>query len=62
MAVIRNKITVEMYPTPQDVCEVISAVSTFHPGQELKFLEAIQTAVTKRIDQIKESEQNGKHA
>ena len=53
MAVINNKLQVEMYPTVPDLLQVISAVLAFHPGQEEKVLEGIQTALNKRLDELK---------
>lgn len=61
MAVIHNKMIIEMYPTTQDVCEIISAVTAFYPGEEEKFLESIQDAVAKRLEQVSESKQEQKN-
>lgn len=57
-AIIRNKLIVELSPTVQDVCEVITAVGAFYPGQEVKFLESIQEAVTKRLEAIRNDKEN----
>lgn len=54
MAIIQNTLKIEIYPTVQDVCEVISAVVAFYPGQEEQVLQAISDSVTKRIEEIKE--------
>lgn len=54
MAIVRNKLMVELYPTVQDVCEVIAAVGVFHPGQEDKYLEAIKTSIEKRLEELKQ--------
>ncbi|ANY71649.1 hypothetical protein BBD41_03105 [Paenibacillus ihbetae] len=52
MARIQNKLMVELYPTVQDVCEVISAVGTYYQGQEVEYLSSIQRAITKRLEVI----------
>ncbi|MNM25397.1 hypothetical protein D3C81_358410 [compost metagenome] len=52
MAIIQNTLKIEIYPTVQDVCEVISAVVAFYPGQEEKVLQAIRDATDKRIEEI----------
>lgn len=54
MAIVRNKLMVELYPTVQDVCEVISAVGAFHQGQEDKYLEAIKASIEKRLEELKQ--------
>lgn len=59
MAIIQNTLKIEIYPTVQEVCEVISAVVAFYPGQEEEVLQAINDAVGNRLNNIKESELNG---
>lgn len=53
MAVVRNKLMIEMYPTVPDVCEVISAVGAYHQGQEAKYLETIKSSIEKRLEELK---------
>lgn len=52
MAIINNFLTIEIQPTVPEVCSVISAVTAFYPGKEVEVLEAIQKAVTERIESI----------
>lgn len=52
-AIIRNKLIIEMYPFVPDVCEVISAVGTYHRGQEVQYLEAIKASIEKRLEELK---------
>ncbi|OMF70520.1 hypothetical protein [Paenibacillus glucanolyticus] len=59
MAIVRNKLMVELYPTVQDVCEVISAVGVFHQGQEDKYLEAIKVSIEKRLEELKQPKGGG---
>lgn len=59
MAIVRNKLMVELYPTVQDVCEVISAAGAFFKGQEEQYLEAIKVSIENRLEQIREVKQNG---
>ncbi|WFB57465.1 hypothetical protein [Paenibacillus sp. BR1-192] len=54
MAIVRNKLMVELYPTVQDVCEVISHAGAFHQGQEDKYLEAIKACIEKRLEELKQ--------
>ncbi|MNJ25419.1 hypothetical protein D3C77_198640 [compost metagenome] len=62
MAIIQNTLKIEIYPTVPELCEVINAVLAFYPGQEEQVLQAVQGAINKRLEEIKESEQNGKRA
>lgn len=55
MPVIRNKLIVEMHPTVQEVCEVISAVAAFYPRNEVMVLQAIKDATSKRIEELEQS-------
>jgi len=52
VAVINNFLSIEIQPTVPEVCAVISAVTAFYPGEEVKVLEAIQKSITERIDSI----------
>lgn len=54
MPVIKNVLKCEIEPTVNDVCALISAVTAFHPGREEKFLKAINDAVNKRLDEIRQ--------
>lgn len=59
MAIVRNKLMVELYPTVQDVCEVISAVGAFHQGQEDKYLEALKACIEKRLEDLRQPKGGG---
>lgn len=58
MAVIQNVLRIEISPTVQDVCEVITAVVAFYPNQEETVLQGIQDAINKRLEMIKEGKRN----
>jgi hypothetical protein len=47
---VQNKLVIEIEPTVSEVCAVISAVGTFFPGQEVKFLEGIRAALDERLN------------
>jgi len=53
MATIK-RLTIEIEPTVSDICAVISSVAGYHPGQEERFLQGIEEAVKRRLDEIKE--------
>jgi hypothetical protein len=56
---IKPKLDIQISPTVNDVCAVISAVTAYFPGEEAKFLEAIVTATERRIKEInKDSDTN----
>lgn len=55
MAKIQNKLLIEIDPTVSEVCAVISAVTTFYPGQEEKILEGIKEAIDMRLVELKET-------
>jgi len=52
LAVIHNVLRIEISPTVQDVCEVITAVSAYYPNQEEQVLKGIQDAINKRLKAI----------
>jgi len=54
MALIKNTLKIEIYPTVPEVCEVISAVAAFHPGKEINVLQAIKDATSKRIEELEQ--------
>lgn len=58
MAVIRNKLAIEIEPTVPEICEVISAVITFYPGQEVRILEGIKKSLDDRLQELKEEEKD----
>ncbi|MNI76739.1 hypothetical protein D3C73_1329880 [compost metagenome] len=43
---------IEMEPSVNDICAVITAVTAFHPGDEIKLLEKVQAAITDRIKEL----------
>lgn len=53
---IRNVLHIEMEPTVQEVCGVISAVTAFYPGKEHEVLQGIITASQKRLDELNEKD------
>lgn len=55
MAIIHNTLKMEIYPTVPEICSVINAVLAFYPGQEQQVLQAVQTAIGKRLDELKEN-------
>ncbi len=55
MAIIQNTLKIEIYPTVPELCEVINAVLAFYPGEEEQVLQAVQTAIGKRLDELKDS-------
>ncbi|ASA25429.1 hypothetical protein [Paenibacillus donghaensis] len=59
MAIIRNKLSIEIEPTVPEVCAVISAVMAYYPGQEVKVLEGIRESLSKRIAEINSLEPSG---
>lgn len=61
MAVIK-KISLEIEPNIPEVIAVISLVMSMHKGKEVEFLEAIKDATTRKLNELKESEQNGKRS
>lgn len=58
MAIIRNRLTVEMEPTVPEICTIISAVTAFYPGQEVKILEDIKKSLDNRLQELKEEQKD----
>ncbi|MEK4141157.1 hypothetical protein NST48_09395 [Paenibacillus sp. FSL M7-0547] len=58
MAVIRNKLAIEIEPTVPEICAVISAVAVFYPGQEVKILEGIKKSLDDRLQELKEEQKD----
>jgi len=43
---------VEMEPSVNDICAVISAVCAFHPGGEIQLLEKVKASIEDRIKDL----------
>lgn len=52
MAIIKNILAIEIEPTVSEVCTVISAVASFYPQEEDKFLLGVQAAIDKRLSEL----------
>jgi hypothetical protein len=49
---VQNKMVVEMEPSVNDICAVISAVCAFHPGGEIQLLEKVKASIEDRIKDL----------
>ncbi len=54
MAVVQPVVRVEIDPTKpvQEICDVITAIAVFHPGQEAVILCKLQEAIDKRLEEL----------
>lgn len=59
MIKVQSKLVIEISPSANDVCAVISAVSAYHQGKEEQYLASIQKAVTDRLAKIRADTSNG---
>lgn len=57
MAVIRNKLCIEIAPNVQEICAVVSAVAAFYPGEEARILEGVKKAMEVRLEELKISKE-----
>lgn len=56
MAYVKNKLVIEIEPTVDEVCAVMSAVAAFYPGQEVRFLEGVKAALEERLSILQPAE------
>lgn len=64
MAEIKPIIRIELDPSNpvKEICQVIMAVTPYHPGQEKQILQGVQDAISQRLKQLEKGEdkQNAK--
>lgn len=55
MPVIQPFLHIQITPTVQDVCAVVSAAAAYHSGAEEAFLKGIKEALDMRLEEIQKN-------